>query len=125
MNGENNNLTYTIMVLSGGYGSQNAYLAYQFSQVLINKKHCIHSVFFYMDGVHNANPFIDPANDEFNLLNSWKTLHDEYGISLNVCLSSARRRGIIPDHSCASFFSISGLQALNGAIDLSDRLIQF
>lgn len=120
----NTALRYTIVVLSPAYGTQNARLAFQFCEALLQRKQIIHSLFFYMDGVHNANSLSDPANDEFDLVEAWQKLARLHNFELNVCYSASRRRGIT-EVNFASHFLPSGLIGLSEAIVKSDRLIQF
>lgn len=128
-------MNYTILVTGAAYGTQNAYTAFLFCQSLIKKKHKIFSVFFYGDGVLNANKMTMPAIDEFDLVNAWQKLHKKYQIKLYICNSSALRRGVV-EHTkplnkkvsignLALFFQISGLVELAHSIHISDRIIQF
>lgn len=120
----NTTLRYTIIILSPAYGKQNATLAFQFCEALIQKKHIIENVFFYMDGVHNANSFSDPASDEFDIVEAWQAFSLKHQIAFNACHSAARRRGI-SEQNCAAPFRLSGLSQLSDAIATSDRVIQF
>lgn len=120
----NPTLRYTIVVLEPAYGSQNARLAFQFCEALIQQRQLIQSVFFYMDGVHNANLFSDPANDEFDLVRAWQQLATQHQFKLDVCYSASRRRGVT-EANWAPQFTLSGLSGLSEALLHSDRLIQF
>ncbi|AEO08301.1 sulfurtransferase complex subunit TusD [Buchnera aphidicola] len=128
-------MNYTILVTGAAYGTQNASTAFLFCKSLIKTNHKILSVFFYGDGVLNANKMTKPALDEFNLVEGWQQLKKKYQIPLYVCHSSALRRGILKNEkscniSCqignlAFFFQLSSLVELAYSIKLSDRFIQF
>lgn len=121
-------LTYTIIVMGPIYGTQQAYLAYQFVQSLLKTSHHIQQLFFYADGVYNANPYVCPASDEFNLLEAWINLAEAHHIPLEVCVSAGLRRGILREanvDTVARPFISSGLTSLGEAIASSDRVIQF
>ncbi|CAL4326584.1 sulfurtransferase complex subunit TusD [Buchnera aphidicola] len=128
-------MNYTILVTGSAYGTQNASTAFLFCQALVKTTHILHSIFFYCDGVSNANSMITPAIDEFNLIKAWQKLNKKYQVNLYVCYSAALRRGILEndntDHSnikkgnLALFFQTSGLIELANSINICDRIIQF
>ncbi len=53
--------------------------------------------FFYREGVLNANQLTAPASDEFDLVRGWRSLHDEHGVALHICVAAALRRGVTDD----------------------------
>lgn len=129
-------MNYTILVMGSAYGTQNASTAFLFCQSLVvNTKHQLRSIFFYCDGVLNANKMNTPAVDEFNLIQAWQVLNKKYNVNLYVCISAALRRGVIEDEeisnvnikkgNLACFFKLSGLIELANSIKKSDRIVQF
>lgn len=122
-------LNYTIMVTGSAYGTQSSFCAYQFCQSLLaNTPHQIRSIFFYADGTLNANYFVSPANDEFDIVNAWQELSRDYDVPLFVCIAAAQRRGVINEqgkNNVGSQFQCVGLGDLSESIANSDRLIQF
>lgn len=128
-------MNYTILVTGAAYGTQNASTAFLFCQSLVKTEHTLHSVFFYCDGVLNANNMTTPAVDEFNLITAWQTLSTKYKVNLYVCNSAALRRGILPDceisnlkikkGNLAFLFQLSGLMELANSIKICDRIVQF
>lgn len=81
------------MVTGPAYGTQQASSAYQFAQALVNSDHHLVSIFFYREGVLNANQLTAPASDEFDLVRAWQQLAAEHAVALNVCVAAALRRG--------------------------------
>lgn len=128
-------MNYTVLVTGSAYGTQNASTALLFCQSLIKMRHTLNSVFFYCDGVFNANSFNKSAIDEFNLLIGWEKLNKKYKVKLYVCISAALRRGVIEDEKLSdskikkgnfsNFFQLTGLVELANSIRFSDRIIQF
>ncbi|EPS8493288.1 sulfurtransferase complex subunit TusD [Yersinia enterocolitica] len=128
-------LKYGLMVTGPAYGTQQASSAYQFAQALINSGHHLVSVFFYREGVLNANQLTAPANDEFDLVRAWQQLANEHAVILNVCVAAALRRGITDQHEAEQLnlaaanlqpgFTLSGLGALAEAVLTCDRMVQF
>lgn len=126
---------YTILVTGSSYGVQNASTAFLFCKSLVKTKHKLYSVFFYCDGVLNANSMNTPAIDEFDLTKAWQKLSIQYNVKLYVCISAALRRGVIDDKkifnkniekgNLAYSFKLSGLTELAHSIKKCDRLIQF
>lgn len=128
-------MNYTVLVTGSAYGTQNASTAFLFCQALVKTRHILHSIFFYCDGVFNANSMITPASDEFNLVKAWQKLSKKYQVNLYVCSSAALRRGVLEDDNTeqfnikkgnlALFFQFSGLIELANSINICDRIIQF
>ncbi|MTH47774.1 sulfurtransferase complex subunit TusD [Intestinirhabdus alba] len=128
-------MRFTIMVTGPAYGTQQASSALQFARALIAEGHQLSSVFFYREGVYNANLLTSPASDEFDLVRAWQQLGADHGVALNICVAAALRRGVIDETeaerqglSCVNLqpgFTLSGLGALAEASLTCDRMVQF
>ena len=128
-------LNYCLLVTGPAYGTQQASSAYQFAQALLAKGHRLSSVFFYREGVFNANQLTAPAGDEFDLVRGWVQLAQQHRVELNVCVAAALRRGVTDEQEAAQQglavanlqpgFILSGLGSLAEAALSSDRLVQF
>jgi tRNA 2-thiouridine synthesizing protein D len=86
-------------------------------------------VFFYQDGVLNANSKVQLASDEFQTLKRWQTLHEKYQLPLHLCITAAEKRGMSDEDDTNnlihSAFTISGLGELVELSTTADRLVQF
>ncbi|NLS54776.1 sulfurtransferase complex subunit TusD [Hafnia alvei] len=128
-------LSYSLFVTGPAYGTQAASSAYQFAQALVASEHQLVSVFFYREGVSNANQLTSPASDEFDLVRAWQKLAREHGVVLNVCVAAALRRGVVskdealqlglPAANLQDGFVLSGLGSLAEAALTCDRIMQF
>ncbi|WP_252145608.1 sulfurtransferase complex subunit TusD [Yokenella regensburgei] len=128
-------MRFALMVTGPAYGTQQASSALQFAQALLKENHQLESVFFYREGVYNANQLTSPASDEFDLVRAWQALHEEHGVALHICVAAALRRGVTDEIEAgqlglASFnlqpgFTLSGLGALAEAALTCDRMVQF
>lgn len=124
-------MNYVLVVKQPIYGSQGAFLAYQFAQALIQQQHQISQIFFYQAGVNNGNAFVYPANDEFNLQQAWQQLAKQHNIPLHLCIAAAQRRGVVNSQSAqtkeqqnlAQGFQLAGLGEFSQALLLADRVI--
>ncbi|CNB88701.1 sulfurtransferase complex subunit TusD [Yersinia intermedia] len=126
---------YCLMVTGPAYGTQQASSAYQFAQALVNSGHHLVSVFFYREGVLNANQLTAPASDEFDLVRAWQQLAAKHAVMLNVCVAAALRRGVTDQHEANQLnlavanlqpgFTLTGLGALAEAALTCDRMVQF
>lgn len=117
-------MRYVLAIKSPIYGSQGAYFAYQFASELIVQKHQISQIFFFQNGVSNANALINPANDEINLLEKWQQLSTQHHIPLHLCIAAAQRRGIV-EQNLATGFTLAGLGEFSKAVLEADRLMSF
>ncbi|WWO99297.1 MAG: sulfurtransferase complex subunit TusD [Candidatus Dasytiphilus stammeri] len=132
-------MRWILLVTGPVYGTQHATSAFRFAKAIIANNHKLLCVFFYGEGISNANRLTSPASDEFDLVRAWKKLHIEQGVNLYVCSSAAMRRGLINiktftknfDYkknivtNLESGFVITGLSSLAKTILQCDRLVQF
>ena len=128
-------LSYCLLVTGPAYGTQQASSALQFAQALLAEGHRLKSVFFYREGVLNANQLTSPANDEFDLVRAWQQLGETHQVALNVCVAAALRRGVTDAQQATQLnlvgantqpgFVLSGLGELAQSVLTCDRVIQF
>lgn len=128
-------MRFAIVVTGPAYGTQQASSALQFARAVLNEGHELSSIFFYQDGVYNANMLTSPASDEFDVVRAWQQLNQTQGVTLNICVAAALRRGIVDEKESARLglaaanlqpgFILSGLGALAEASLTCDRVVQF
>lgn len=128
-------MRYTLLVTGPAYGTQHASSALLFARALIAAGHQLESVFFYREGVLNANALTAPASDEVDIVRAWQALHEEQNVALNICVAAALRRGVADEQEAERLqltgnnlqagFELSGLGALAEAALGCDRLVQF
>ncbi|AKO45949.1 sulfurtransferase complex subunit TusD [[Haemophilus] ducreyi] len=125
-------MVYIFAIKSPVYGGQGAYLAYQIAEEVLKAGHQIKQIFFFQDGVNNANRFVNPANDEINLVQKWQHLAKSKKLALHLCISAAQRRGIVDQqtstdstNNLADIFILSGLGDFSRAVLTADRLLTF
>lgn len=128
-------MRFTILVTGPAYGTQQASSALHFARALLNAGHELISVFFYREGVYNANQFTAPASDEFDVVRAWQQLHTDHGVALEICVAAALRRGVTDETEAQQLglaganlqpgFTLSGLGALAQAALTCDRMVQF
>lgn len=128
-------ISFALLVTGPIYGTEQSSAAYLFAKAVIQKGHAICGVFFYQDGVTNANYLSSPASDEHDLHTLWCQLADEHGVALHTCIAAAQRRGILDalvakEAEKATFnvrppFLLSGLGQLAEMLLTADRVIRF
>lgn len=128
-------MRYTLLVTGPAYGTQHASSALLFARALLQAGHQLESVFFYREGVLNANQLTAPASDEVDVVREWQQLQISHGVALNICVAAALRRGVVDAQEAARLqlagsnlqpgFVLSGLGALAEASLTCDRLVQF
>ncbi len=128
-------MRFALMVTGPAYGTQQASSALQFAKALLAEGHSLESVFFYREGVYNANELTAPASDEFDLVRAWEQLHNENGVALHICVAAALRRGVTDEKEARQQglaganlqpgFVLSGLGALAEAALTCDRVVEF
>ncbi|WP_150539023.1 sulfurtransferase complex subunit TusD [Actinobacillus vicugnae] len=125
-------MDYVLAIKSPIYGAQGAYLAYQTAEALLAAGHHIQQIFFFQDGVTNANALANPASDEVNLVEKWQNLAKLHRLPLHLCISAAQRRGIVDQQTSktqqtnlAEGFTLAGLGEFSQAVLKADRLLTF
>ena len=117
-------MKFGLLVNEGPFTHQASDSALQFTKAAIEKGHQVLRVFFYCDGVNNANKLSEPQTDDRNIVKLWSELGQEHDIDLVVCIAASLRRGI-KDDNLADGFRISGLGQLVEAGIAADRLVVF
>ena len=67
-------LKFGILVNEGPFQHQASDSAYLFTKAALEKGHEIYRVFFYYDGVYNANKLSEPQADDRDLVKLWSAL---------------------------------------------------
>lgn len=84
-------------------------------------------VFFYQDGVLNAQQDLAMPSDEFQAVKAWQSIKQDYDIPLHLCVTAGEKRGLTDDESRLNIldeFTISGLGELVELTTQADRVIQ-
>ncbi len=128
-------LSFALLVSGQPCTDQSSLTALRFCQAALDSGHQIYRVFFFNDGVHCANRFTRPPQDEIAVPKQWTNLQKTFDLDLVVCISSALRRGIVDakeaaryeldGHNLADGFSIGGLGQWVDACQNADRVIRF
>lgn len=128
-------MRFAILVTGPAYGTQHASSAWQFARAVLAAGHELVSVFFYREGVYNANQLTAPASDEFDLVRAWQQLQTEHQVALHICVAAALRRGVTDETEARRLglsranlqpgFVLSGLGSLAEAALTCDRMVQF
>ncbi len=126
------NSRFTLVVQDSG---QAARLAQRFIIATRTANHAIEQVFFYHDGVFEADANRTPAQDDPEPVQSWQTLAREGSFALNVCIAASARRGVLseseaerhgkPAANLAPEFELVGLGVLIEGLMNADRVITF
>lgn len=128
-------MRFALMVTGPAYGTQQASSAMLFARAVLAEGHTLESVFFYREGIYNANLLVSPASDEVDLVRAWQALHQNHAVALHICIAAALRRGVtdaeqadIQGQNISNLqpgFTLTGLGALAEAILTVDRVVQF
>jgi len=127
--------TYSILITSPPYKGQNAQRAIAFARTAIAEGHTVNNVFFYGDGVHHANDYMVEVGGEFYPLEAWKALHNEFGVTLLLCITAAIKHGVLSKQEAdinarkganlATGFDQAGLGEFFAALHHCDKVVQF
>ena len=128
-------MKFSVVVYASPYSNEAAISALNFSRAVISKGHSIYRIFFFSDGVYNANKLAIASQDETSIQEQWDTLIQENDLDSVVCVTSGLKRGIIDEKEssnrkldCSSIMpssDLSGLGQLVDAYDNSDRVLNF
>lgn len=128
-------MKFSIVVYAAPYSSQAAASALKFAKTVLDQGHELYRLFFFGDGVHNANSLSIVAQDDRNLQQQWHELIKKYDLDSVICVSSAIKRGIIDEResqryelNAVSAYDSSEIAGLGQLIDAtlhSDRVVNF
>ena len=111
-----------VMVQEGPYQHQASDSAWEFVQAALARGHEIVGVFFYTDGVHNVNRFMNPPGERV-IGKRWSELGAQ-GVPLVACVTDSTYRGVTQELAVANV-KISGLGSLAEFIQQADRFVTF
>ena len=117
-------MKFGILIKQGPFTHQASDTAYRLRVAALAKGHEIYRVFFYNDGVYNANKLSEPQTDDRNLVALWSKLGKEHGIDLVVCIAAALRRGIKEEILKKDFVFQDWASLVEAGIE-ADRLVVF
>lgn len=117
-------LKFAILVNEGPFQHQAAESALAFAQAVLARGHELFRVFFYFDGVHNANRLAAPPSEDRNVVRNWSDFALAHKVDLVVCIAAGLKRGV-REANLAPGFRISGMGQLVEAGVLADRLVTF
>ena len=115
-----------VVVTSPAHSNLTA-TAIDFVNTVVMSKHELVGVFFYQDGVLNANKYTSIPSDEFQSCTKWAELNKEHGIPLHLCITAAEKRGLSDEselNTIDEHFTVSGLGELVELTSICDRVIQ-
>ena len=124
-------MKFTVIVHSSPLSHQGSSSALNFCQAVLSAGHTIVRVFFYGQGVINADMKASPNN---NLTQQWLALTQRQPLDLVICSASAAQYGILNaaqakqrqlKANIALGFEISGLGQMMAACIESDRTVTF
>ncbi len=128
-------MKFSIVVYGAPYSTQASQSALHFARAVLAEGHELYRVFFYQDGVYNANSLIAAPQDEDDIVKSWQAVQASCGVELVTCIASSLRRGVLDETEAdryekhagniAEGFTISGLGQLIDAAMASDKLMTF
>lgn len=118
------------LIVSTPPTDNKTHTALAFAKQLICSGHRLLGVFFYQDGVINANAYVQTPTDEINPLLVWQSFAKQSEVALHLCVSAAERRGLTDSKeltvspNIADGFIISGLGELVVLTNKADKVIQ-
>lgn len=117
-------MKFALLVTAAPFSTQGAETALRFARAAISNGHTIERIFFFRDGVHNANRFSTAPQDEKNIPAEWQQFCQVQAIDAVVCVSAALKRGIT-EKNIIDNMQIGGLGLLTDAIINADRILTF
>ena len=128
-------MNFTVVIYAAPYSSEAATSALNFTKALLEQGHQIYRLFFFSDGVHNANRLAVLPKGEVNLQQQWDSLIRTNDLESVVCVTSAIKRGILNEleaerHNLkpASMYKSAEIRGLGQLIDAalnSHRVVNF
>lgn len=123
------------VIVYGAPSSPASANALRYCRAALSRGHELVRVFFYGEGVYNANCLAVPPQDEPNRVRDWQQLSQEFELDAVVCIAAALKRGVLDEteakrhekdaSNLAPGFELSGLGQLIDACQQADRTLTF
>lgn len=111
-----------LFIQSAPLATAAATRALAFAQAAVAAGHTVGRVFFYKDAVAIGNRF---GEDAQGARAAWVDFGRRHGVELVLCVSAAKRRGVVQQHSLADGFVVRGLGAMVETMADCDRVVSF
>ncbi len=128
-------MKFALLITASASNSEAPATALRFATAALKNGHSIYRVFFFRDGVHNANTYTIAQQDEHNIPDAWQQFCHTHNLDAATCVSAALKRGVVDEKesqrwqktgsNISPHIPIGGLGLLTDAIINSDRLITF
>lgn len=128
-------MQYALLVLGAPFNSQAPLSALRFAHALLAKGHQLEGVFFHHDGVFNASTQLLSSSENVGIYQQWHTLHEQHNVKLDVCVTAAKRHGLIDistaaqqgsqSYSVVPPFELTGIGQLIDLQRRCDRFVSF
>lgn len=128
-------MIYALLVTASPASGHSTATAARFADELLQRGHRIYRVFFLDAGADTGASHAVYPQDEYDRLQPWVDLHEQHGVELILCISSALKRGMLDKTEAERYeksgatispaFEISGLGQLVDAALHCDRLVTF
>lgn len=128
-------MKFAIAIYAPPSSQDQARAALEFAEAVVSQGHNIYRLFFFNDGVLNGVALESGTGTEPPLWQRWQRLVQAHNLDAVVCVTSAKKRGVVgqdatqsPDSPClpvADGFTIGGLGQLIDAAVNADRMITF
>jgi tRNA 2-thiouridine synthesizing protein D len=111
---------FLIFVTRSPFESLNGQTALSFCEVAVKLGHEVSQVFFYQQGVQQANEFIQPATGEQSQLAKWVTFSEQTKTPLNICVTAAIKRGVVSTEEAMSNGKCENIHPVFNAVGMSE-----
>lgn len=128
-------MIYSLFITGSPTQSRACHSALSFAEAIIASGHSVGGIFFYEEAVTIANKLAMPPRDECNIRNEWQHFAQENGVTLQVCIAAAIRRGMLNEpeaqrhelnqHNLAEGFVLEGLGSFVAMSSTSDKVVRF
>lgn len=123
-------MKFSIVIGSDPFATQSGVTALQLCRAIIAANHQVYRIFFFQQGVLQANSYSRVEGSECDLHAEWQQLATTHKIDMVACVASALKRGILDQQEAKQASSnlsnacvLGGLGQYIDAVLNSDRVI--
>jgi len=111
---------FLIFVTRSPFDSLNGQTALSFCEAAIELGHEIQQVFFYQQGVQQANVEIQPPPGEKNMPAQWAAFSEQTKTSLNVCVTASIKRGVLSVEDATGMQSHCNIHPIFNSVGMAE-----
>ena len=111
---------FLVFVTGSPFNSVNGQTALSFCEAAVALGHHVDQVFFYQQGVQQANSDIQNSSGEKLIIKQWADFSEQTKTPLNICVTASIKRGVIAQDDATQLQLACNVHSAFSAVGMAD-----